>query len=586
MLLGAGVPPPVYGPYCNPHYSSISRPGDGYWTRPRETPDDCRLRSGPWNEQPRSVRRDRGNWRAALQSGGTVSVNRLRASKEARSRDLRIFRSTLSRKVRDDVSLIEATDRPRADQFRPPFSTRVRASDAQPGLTFSKNRRGSRTSHATSTLRLHADRASGRDRDHRRPDRAPVTRRAGRPRGGPAAQCTNNLKQLGLSIANYESANNTLPSGVVFGTNNGFCSGFGFSNNCQNTPWFVLMLSYIDQAPLYNAFNAQIGTEGVSYLGFLVNSTVETTQINSFQCPSDIQNYFSMAYLAQIAGVSGIGWNITKGNYGVNWGNTDFGQGVPGIDPFFPFTLYLQSPFGISRTGNGPAVIRMASITDGTSNTQFCSELLQGAPGRHAGDDLGLESRHMQLYDKVHSQRPPGLCPAVPDLCDPGLSQRAYRGQYGQLADVRRVFGRLEPRGSAMPLRQPTGYEPRVLLPGEPRGRVRRHAKPAPGRGEHSVRRRVGALHEELDQPDDVGCYRIDKRRRGAQLRPVLRHVVKARSSWGRDSSRAPAFGTGPNLATLARREFRNMPRRNHFDCRSNLRSLAPPRLISSLIVL
>ena len=192
------------------------------------------------------------------------------------------------------------------------------------------------------------------------------------------AQCTNNLKQLGLSIANYESANNVLPSGLIFGLN-GFCSGFGFSNNCQNTPWFVLMLGYIDQAPLYNAFNASIGTEGVQYLGFLVNSTVELTQINSFQCPSDIQNYFSMGYLASIAGASGINWNITKGNYAVNWGNTDFGQGVAGIDPFFPRSLYLQSPFGINATATGPAVIRMASITDGTSNTQFCSELLQGA---------------------------------------------------------------------------------------------------------------------------------------------------------------------------------------------------------------
>ena len=29
------------------------------------------------------------------------------------------------------------------------------------------------------------------------------------------AQCTNNLKQLGLSIANYESANNCIPIGSV-----------------------------------------------------------------------------------------------------------------------------------------------------------------------------------------------------------------------------------------------------------------------------------------------------------------------------------------------------------------------------------
>src|SRR5271168_2295609 len=81
-------------------------------------------------------------------------------------------------------------------------------------------------------------------------------------------QCTNNLKQLGLAIANYESGNNCIVSSDVFG-NNGFCSGFGFSNNCQNTPWFVMMLPFIEQAPLANAFNYQIGPEGVQYLGFL-----------------------------------------------------------------------------------------------------------------------------------------------------------------------------------------------------------------------------------------------------------------------------------------------------------------------------
>ncbi len=30
------------------------------------------------------------------------------------------------------------------------------------------------------------------------------------------AQCTNNLKQFGLAIANYESANNCLPIGDVY----------------------------------------------------------------------------------------------------------------------------------------------------------------------------------------------------------------------------------------------------------------------------------------------------------------------------------------------------------------------------------
>ncbi len=38
-------------------------------------------------------------------------------------------------------------------------------------------------------------------------------------------QCTNNLKQLGLALANYESSNTSYPSSAIFGTNNGFCMG-------------------------------------------------------------------------------------------------------------------------------------------------------------------------------------------------------------------------------------------------------------------------------------------------------------------------------------------------------------------------
>ena len=114
------------------------------------------------------------------------------------------------------------------------------------------------------------------------------------------AQCMNNLKQLGLAIANYESSNSCIPSSSIWGTKNGLCSGWGFGNNCQNTPWFVLMLPYIEQGPLFNSFNSAVGTEGVQYLGFLVNSTVDTTRIASFQCPSDSTNGFSIAILAAL----------------------------------------------------------------------------------------------------------------------------------------------------------------------------------------------------------------------------------------------------------------------------------------------
>ena len=61
-------------------------------------------------------------------------------------------------------------------------------------------------------------------------------------------QCTNNLKQLGLAFANYESSNNVFPIGCRLRHRMALCSGPGFGNNCQNTPWFVLMLPYIEQA--------------------------------------------------------------------------------------------------------------------------------------------------------------------------------------------------------------------------------------------------------------------------------------------------------------------------------------------------
>src|SRR5262249_6518176 len=53
-------------------------------------------------------------------------------------------------------------------------------------------------------------------------------------------QCKNNLKQLGLAIHNYESTHSTLPPQ----------SGGTYDNNEMSG--IVMMLPYLDQAPLWN----------------------------------------------------------------------------------------------------------------------------------------------------------------------------------------------------------------------------------------------------------------------------------------------------------------------------------------------
>src|SRR5262249_26834829 len=63
------------------------------------------------------------------------------------------------------------------------------------------------------------------------------------------AQCVNNLKQLGLAIANYESSNGCLPPSDMATTYN---SG---SANVNDFGMKVRILPYMEQTSLFNSFN-------------------------------------------------------------------------------------------------------------------------------------------------------------------------------------------------------------------------------------------------------------------------------------------------------------------------------------------
>jgi prepilin-type N-terminal cleavage/methylation domain-containing protein len=69
------------------------------------------------------------------------------------------------------------------------------------------------------------------------------------------AQCINNMKQLGLAMHNYLSTNNAFPTGNVRLTGLTLAPGSkpcgsDIFDNCYNTPWFCLMLPFIEQGAL------------------------------------------------------------------------------------------------------------------------------------------------------------------------------------------------------------------------------------------------------------------------------------------------------------------------------------------------
>jgi prepilin-type N-terminal cleavage/methylation domain-containing protein len=192
------------------------------------------------------------------------------------------------------------------------------------------------------------------------------------------AQCTNNMKQLGLAMANYLSSNDGMTP-MLFNDDSQFTAPVGGTIR-QNQSQHARLLPYLEQNNIYNSMNFTFGVRwggGISgsdpdagSLYSVIQGTAICTQVASFLCPSDPN-----------PGRAGNSQVIV-------------GQGTPA-----PYTATCNYPsnFGLSRSynnwkANGPCYIlsdwdgafmgytvSLQSFTDGTSNTAIFGEWVKGS---------------------------------------------------------------------------------------------------------------------------------------------------------------------------------------------------------------
>ena len=99
------------------------------------------------------------------------------------------------------------------------------------------------------------------------------------------AQCTNNMKQIALAFANYESTNGVYPMGAVTGVTGASTSDWGSQLGNNGVSWVALTLPYFEQSTIYNAINFQVAI--LNSLAQPDFATAWYTKINTLQCPSD-----------------------------------------------------------------------------------------------------------------------------------------------------------------------------------------------------------------------------------------------------------------------------------------------------------
>jgi prepilin-type N-terminal cleavage/methylation domain-containing protein len=170
-------------------------------------------------------------------------------------------------------------------------------------------------------------------------------------------QCSNNLKQIGLAMHNYESAFKVFPMANVVRVDTVPPRGDGWT-------WHARILPFLEQRALYDRVSSVIGTDrGTSDSAEQILAG-RTTRLSFFQCPSHPD------------GVT----NPSKNGYQLSTYNAVCGTTTFNNDQ-------LDEATDLGYRGNGMffmnSRVKIGEVSDGTTNTLLIAEVqdeIRGAP--------------------------------------------------------------------------------------------------------------------------------------------------------------------------------------------------------------
>ena len=160
---------------------------------------------------------------------------------------------------------------------------------------------------------------------------------------GRRAQCTSNLKQMGLALHGYHIAHGSFPIGQSRNAD-------GRTNDLSSQS---RLLPFLEQASVANSINFNLASTDS------VNATALITHVGAFLCPSDDRGV------------------LPKGQAGTNY-RVNYGTSI--VDTYGP-----QDTAGVNAGMRAPDgaffldfAIKLSALTDGTSHTAAFGEHVKG----------------------------------------------------------------------------------------------------------------------------------------------------------------------------------------------------------------